>query len=145
MSGIILRLPCNVLLVRPAGFEGFFAGAKSQVLTSLQQCPASYCVFHAMYSWYARQGSKASLLTQSRRFSLHLNNAPTSHHVSLSMISWYARQGSKASLLTQSRRFSLHLNNAPTSHHVSLSMISWYARQGSNLRPLGSKPSTLIR
>ncbi len=26
---------CNVLLVRPAGFEGFFADAKSQVLTLL--------------------------------------------------------------------------------------------------------------
>ena len=76
MSGIILRLPYNVLLVRPAGFEGFFADAKSQVLTSPQQCPASHCVFLSMVSWYARQGSKASLLTQSRRFSLHLNNAP---------------------------------------------------------------------
>ena len=36
MPGITLRLPYNVLLVRPAGFEGFFAGAKSQVLTSPQ-------------------------------------------------------------------------------------------------------------
>ena len=72
MTRITSRLSVNDFLVRPAGLEGFFANAKSQVLTSLQQCPASYCVFHVMYFWYARQGSKASLLAQSRRFSLSL-------------------------------------------------------------------------
>ena len=79
MTCITSRLLVNDFLVRPAGFEGFFANAKSQVLTSPQQCLASYCVFHAMYFWYARQGSKASLLTQSRRFSPRLNNAQ--HHI----------------------------------------------------------------
>ncbi len=36
MPSITSRLSVNDFLVRPAGFEGFFANAKSQVLTSSQ-------------------------------------------------------------------------------------------------------------
>ena len=109
---------CNVLLVRPAGFEGFFADAKSQVLTSSQQCPASrfsvndFLVRRAGFEGFFA-GAKSQVLTSPQQ-------CPASYCVFHAMYFWYARQGSKASLLTQSRRFSPRFDNVW--HHTAFSI-----------------------